>query len=116
MKKRLDDEINNAVSLIYKDYFDECEDIMLAEFGIKLDYIKTKNQTKPLPYLRVLYVYFCLNKGVPVRVVTNRLDNNLGTTYTYWINRYNDLYKYNDEFRVLADRFNNRIKERENGI
>lgn len=115
MKKRLDDEINNAISLIYNDYFDECEEIMLAEFGIKLDYIKAKSQARPFPYLRVIYTCFCIHKGVPIRVITNRLDVNHGTSAAWWLNKYNDSYKYNDDFKILADRFNNRIKERENG-
>ena len=116
MKKELNDEINNAISLIYKDFFAECEDIMLAEFGIKLDYLKVKSQTKPLPYLRAIYTHYCLNKGVPIKVIANRLDMNNATPLAYWRNKYDDSYKYNEDFKVLADRFNKRLKEKENGI
>lgn len=114
MANELDIKIRNAIHNIYKEYFEKVEAVIEEEFGLTLGDISVKSQKRPLPYIRAIYAHYLNNIGVPMVVIGERLNCN-HSTLSGWSGKYDDSYKYNSEFRLIVDRFNKRLKEKENG-
>jgi hypothetical protein len=114
MAKEVDIKIKNAIHSIYKEYFEKVEAVIEEEFGLTLGDISVKSQKRPLPYIRAICARYLNDIGVPMVVIGERLNCN-HSTLSLWNGKYDDSYKYNSEFRLIADRFNKRLKEKENG-
>lgn len=112
MAKEVDIKIKNAIHSIYKEYFEKVEAFIEEEFGLTLGDISVKSQKRPLPYIRAIYARYLNDIGVPMVVIGERLNCN-HSTLSLWNGKYDDSYKYNSEFRLIADRFNKRLKEKE---
>ena len=111
-KSEIKAKIKEAIDRIYEEYFIECEKTMEEEFGITLEYLRYKGSKRPLPYLRAIYAKHLYNVGVPITIISSRLAMN-HSTLVLWNKKYFNYEKYNEEFKLLSDRFNNRLKEKE---
>lgn len=110
LKTKIKEEVTN----VYNSYFESTENIILEEFSIDKHLLYSSCKKKPLPYLRVICSNYLKNKGVPVTVIGKRY-NKTHSTIIIADSNYNDYYKYIPEFRELADRFNNKLKEIQDG-
>lgn len=108
------DKIQEALAKVYEEYFIFVEDIFREEFNCTLDTLRSKSKKTPLPYLRLIYTNHFNNQGVSYQSIAKRLNKN-HSTLVIMLNKYNDYYKYIPEFRELADRFNNKLKEIQDG-
>lgn len=107
------ENIESIIKNIYKEYFEFIESSFEEEFGLNIDTLKEKSGKKPFPYLKSIYSFHLHKLGLPSSVIAERIGVNRSNICIY-SQKYNDYYKYNTEFKLLADRFNKRLKEKEN--
>jgi hypothetical protein len=116
MKNEEKQKIREIVfNTLYSSKFKNTEDIIFEEFGLTLDMLNSKTRVQPLPYIRMIYTNHLLSLGVPLIAIADRLCMQGHSGMSIQSRKSKDYYKYIPLFRELTDRFNNRLKEKENG-
>lgn len=109
------DTIQDEINKLYEECFVFVEDLFKEEFNCTSDELRGTSRKHPLPYLRIIYTNYLHQKGFPYDKIALRL-NRKHSGLVINNNKYKDYYKYISQFRELADRFNNKLKEKKDGI
>lgn len=80
--------------------------------GLSLKQFAQDNRSRERCYARMMFVYHC--RAAKMRLVTiSKFVHRDHTTMLHYLNKYNDEMKYNKEFRNLAIKVAQRVKENE---
>lgn len=80
--------------------------------GLSLKQFAQDNRSRERCYARMMFVYHC--RAAKMRLVTiSKFVHRDHTTMLHYLNKYNDEMKYNKEFRNLAVKVAQRVKENE---
>lgn len=101
--KKMEDDIINLLQ--------EC---MKESFNIDFENLKIDSGKSKKVDFKCIFCYNCWNLGVSTISIGKRINKHHSTVF-YYINKYEDLYEYDKDFRELADRFNNKLKEIQDG-
>lgn len=114
VKEIYEQRTRHILNDIYNEMFQCAESIFLDEFKVTLETLVANKYVRPFPYLKSIYVNYLWLRGIPLKIIAQRIKCAYSSV-RYFSCIYDDNYKYIPEFKELADRFNKRLKEKENG-
>ncbi|MCL1933564.1 MAG: DUF4406 domain-containing protein [Candidatus Azobacteroides sp.] len=64
--------------------------------------ISSRNRSRDNVYARMIYAYFCMEKGISNTDISKEIKHDC-STINYYIKKYKEDYKYNPKFREIAN-------------
>ena len=78
--------------------------------GISFYDIVGSSRKRNVVYARMIYAYFCKEKGESITDISKEMKHN-HSTIVYYLQKFNDDYKYNPKFREIANRIESALSK-----
>lgn len=110
-KNTVQETLNDFKKEVINDVFKEVIESFEIVFDVDFNSIATLDKVESIDY-RVIFCHYCREMGYRLVDIGRRVARD-HSTVSYYLKKYDDLYKFDAGFRNKADRFGDILKNKE---